>query len=473
MPVILNPGHRIPHRVSDLALFNPNFLNLHLSTAHVNKNYHINDALFKPAVHHESFEKLWETKWKAPCSMGIYPFMFGCIQDFEPIAQAIIEKGLKEPYNWDEYAQMFFPKAQELARIAEEAEKSGQKEKASEYYLRSSAVYRIARFPAPRSEQQRLAWSNGKSAFYKGAALLSTPIHQVRIPYTHAAGPHEASSSSSYIPANFQLPTTTSPPPRRGLPLLVILTGLDGYRTELAVWQPVFAQKSCATLVLEIPGTGDSPADPSDPTSPDRVLSSVLDWVDSHPQLDSKRVIVWGFSTGGYYSLRAAHTHSHRLLGAVSLGGGCHRMFDRTWLRHVNKLEYPFDLCDTLAYKFGYGTDVENFTQEGQRRFSLVEDGTLNKACCSTLVVNGNLDEIFPVEDLYFALGRSDGEMKKDGPVVRIEGKKNVVGYVVAGKKHMGEPESFGVILSWVHELFGLDGRVEDHLRGLPSRMKY
>lgn len=28
--------------------------------------YHIKDALLQPAVHHQSFQKLWETKWKAP-----------------------------------------------------------------------------------------------------------------------------------------------------------------------------------------------------------------------------------------------------------------------------------------------------------------------------------------------------------------------------------------------------------------------
>jgi hypothetical protein len=42
---------------------------------------------------------------------------------------------MKEPYDWDEYAKMYFPKAEELAKIAEEAEKAGEKEKASEYYL--------------------------------------------------------------------------------------------------------------------------------------------------------------------------------------------------------------------------------------------------------------------------------------------------------------------------------------------------
>ena len=61
--------------------------------------------------------------------------MFGCTADFEPVVESIVAKGLKEPYNWDEYAPMYFPKAEELAKIAEEAEQKGEKEKASEYYL--------------------------------------------------------------------------------------------------------------------------------------------------------------------------------------------------------------------------------------------------------------------------------------------------------------------------------------------------
>jgi hypothetical protein len=42
---------------------------------------------------------------------------------------------MKEPYDWDEYAQCFFPKAEELAQRASEAEKAGEKDKASELYL--------------------------------------------------------------------------------------------------------------------------------------------------------------------------------------------------------------------------------------------------------------------------------------------------------------------------------------------------
>ena len=42
---------------------------------------------------------------------------------------------MKEPYDWDEYAQCFFPKAEDLAQRASEAEKAGEKDKASELYL--------------------------------------------------------------------------------------------------------------------------------------------------------------------------------------------------------------------------------------------------------------------------------------------------------------------------------------------------
>lgn len=41
----------------------------------------------------------------------------------------------KEPYDWDEYAQVYFPKAEELVAEAENAEKDGNQEKASELYL--------------------------------------------------------------------------------------------------------------------------------------------------------------------------------------------------------------------------------------------------------------------------------------------------------------------------------------------------
>jgi esterase/lipase len=279
-------------------------------------------------------------------------------------------------------------------------------------------------------------------------SLMEYPIKEVRIPHKHAI-----SGEGDVVPVNFLLPPNASA--STPCPLVLIITGLDGYRTELAVWQQGFRMKGIGTVIAEIPGTGDSPAAPQDPTSPDRQWASVLDWINEQKEVDSKKIVTWGFSTGGYYSLRVAHTEKDRLLACISLGGGAHHMFDREWLQEVNKLEYPFDLANTLTYKFGY-KDLESFIKEAPK-FSLLNDGTLAKPCTKVLLVNGNDDEIFPIDDMFVALENGQPKLAR----------------MVKGKKHMGEPDSFFIILKFIYGLFGIEGDIMDQMKTLPFKPKY
>lgn len=411
--------------------------------------FFIQDKLDIPAKHHESFEQLWETKWKKPAEMGVYPFMFGTASDFEPVVEKLVAQGQKEPYNWDEYAKVYFPQAEHLASIARDAESKGEKAKASEYYLRSSAVYRISRFPAPRSDVQREAWRLGKEMCIKGLGMREHPVHEVQIPHKHGHA-----NEGKFIPVYHLAPESDKP-----VPTVVIFTGLDGYRTELAVWMEGWRRVGVATIVLEIPGTGDCPANPSDPTSPDRLYSSLFDWIASQAStLDARKVAIWAFSTGGYYAIRVAHTHKDSLAGVVALGGGCHHMFEREWLDNVNHLEYPFDLANTLAYKFGYGNDVEKFKAEAMDKFSLLNDGTLDRAeCARLLLVNGTEDEIFPIDDYYLCLQHGAPKEAR----------------FVDGVKHMGEPMSFFIILRWLYQLFGIDADPVKQMQTLPFKPQF
>ena len=276
-------------------------------------------------------------------------------------------------------------------------------------------------------------------------------MHEVQIPHTHGQ-----SNEGSTIFAYHLVPDTASK--SSPVPLVIVFTGLDGYRTELAVWMEGWRQNGVATLVMEIPGTGDCPANASDPTSPDRLYSSLFDWVAQQSGIDQKKVAVWAFSTGGYYAIRVAHTHASKLAGVAALGGGCHHMFDRTWLDHVNHLEYPFDLANTLAYKWGYGDDVESFKREASTKFSLLNDGTLDTPTCTRLLlVNGTEDEIFPIDDYYLALQHGAPKEAR----------------FVEGLKHMGEPMSFFIILRWLYNLFGIEADPGKQLATLPFKPKY
>ncbi|KAI1202292.1 Alpha/Beta hydrolase protein [Nemania serpens] len=410
--------------------------------------YFIQDKLAQSAEHHASFEALWKTKWKPLCDKGVYPFMFGTTLDFEPVAEKMIAAGLKPPYDWDEYASYFFIQAH---RLVVQAASSREKEKASELFLRASALYRIARFPAPRSVQQRIAWERGKAAALEGLKLQKYPMVEVEIPHMHAAN-----GDGQVLPAYYHLPAHACPDHR--VPLVIIFTGLDGYRTDLAVWKDGWAGLGVALLIVEIPGTGDNPGAPSDPESPDRVWTSMFDWIGQQECIDQSRVVNWGFSTGGYYSIRLAHTHGDRLKGVVALGGGCHHMFDAEWLDAANSLEYPFDLAHTLCYKFGYGADFDRFKEEARDRFSLLTSGILDRpGCARLLLVNGTEDEIFPIDDYYLCLQHGDPKE------VRF----------VGGHKHMGEPASFVIILQWLFERLGIRGDIKAFLSTIPFKAQY
>ncbi|KAK7931214.1 hypothetical protein PG985_001926 [Apiospora marii] len=434
----------------------------------------IHDKLSTPAVHHQSFKALWETKWKPLVShlapnrashdimltqrligSATWACTHSCSAPPKTSSRWWMKssrsRDLKEPYDWDEYAQCFFPKAEELVAEATSAKKAGDKPKASELYLRASALYRIARFPAPRSEKQRHAWEMGKDAARKGLGLHEFPMHEVTIPHTKHAGPGDGPA----LPAFYHLPLGASSTAK--VPLVIIFTGLDGYRTELAVWKEGWRQVGCATLIVEIPGTGDNPGLASDPASPDRVWSSMFDWVAAQPEIDQSRVVNWGFSTGGYYSIRLAHTHADKLRCAVALGGGCHYMFDPVWLDNADHLEYPFDLAHTLCYKFGYGKDFERFKKEAMDKFSLLNDGTLDKPCAKLLLVNGTEDEIFPIDDYHLCLQHGSPKRAR----------------FIRDRKHMGEPESFMVILQELFSVLDIKGHPGKFLSTLPFQPKY
>jgi hypothetical protein len=68
---------------------------------------------------------------------------------------------------------------------------------------------------------------------------------------------------------------------------MLFICGLDAYRTdhtartqgEPGARSQEHVECGYATLSFEISGTGDCPGAPNDPASPDRLMSSVLDWV--------------------------------------------------------------------------------------------------------------------------------------------------------------------------------------------------
>jgi dienelactone hydrolase len=143
-----------------------------------------------------------------------------------------------------------------------------------------------------------------REAYTAATSSWKDPAKLIHVPHKHAS-PGEGSS----IPLSYRYPSHKA----GSGPVAVILciSGLDGFRTDFpGPCTNYFNSQSWANVGAEISGCGDCPAAKMDPESLDRLWSSVLDWIAEQPELDEHNVCAWGFSTGGYYSLRAAHTHA-------------------------------------------------------------------------------------------------------------------------------------------------------------------
>jgi Prolyl oligopeptidase family len=163
-----------------------------------------------------------------------------------------------------------------------------------------------------------------------------------------------------------------------------------------------------------------------------------LDWVAANAVgygFDLTKVLARGISTGGYYAMRVARTHAARLFAVVAQGGGCHYMFEPSWIQAQNQMEYPFALADTMAFKFGYrgAHPIEAYSAEA-RKIRLLESGVLDRPSCRLLLIDGMEDSIFPIEDNFIVGVRGD--------------KKDLLAR--ANRQHMGNPGAEDILYDWI-----------------------
>ncbi|OJJ38873.1 hypothetical protein ASPWEDRAFT_106471, partial [Aspergillus wentii DTO 134E9] len=185
--------------------------------------------------------------------------------------------------------------------------------------------------------------------------------------------------------------------------------------------------------LVDILGTGDSPADGRDPQSADQMWTSVLDWMRGQAQLDEQRVVAWGISTGPYYAARIASTHGGRITGSVAQGAATHFFLSREWLGRIDWHEYPFKVTPYLAAKFRFSS-VDELLEDGQDKFSLVTIGIADQSSCPLFLINGVEDGIFPIEDSIEMLNHGSSKEARFFP----------------NASHMGGLQAITAITDWI-----------------------
>jgi hypothetical protein len=196
--------------------------------------------------------------------------------------------------------------AGQARQTAEQARASGERVSARHGFLRASEYYRQA-FYYLRSDldDQRLqdAYHAHVDTFRAATALMDHPAEAVRIPY-------DTTTVNGYLFA----PDGA----REARPTVVFPCGYDS--TAEAGWAnvPAAVERGYNALVFEGPGQGGALYTQRLFLRPDfeHVLTPVLDWLLTRPEVHPDALVLVGRSFGGYLAPRAA-CFDHRLAALV------------------------------------------------------------------------------------------------------------------------------------------------------------
>jgi len=160
-------------------------------------------------------------------------------------------------------------------------------------------------------------------------------------------------------------------------------------------------------LAVDGPGTGQAPVKAS-PTA-DRMLSRVLDYAQSRPEVDRNRLAIHGVSWGAYWATKMAIVEHARLRGCSAQSPPTDGFFRKEFLENslLGNREYLFDQVPALMAIFDNVTTVDQLAAIFPE-MSLVKQGLLGKPMSPMLVLAGVLDTQVPIADIYLLMNKGD-----------------------------------------------------------------
>ena len=293
--------------------------------------------------------------------------------------------------NKDEWAAAFMGVADRYMNEAKSLEKTDPT-KANADYIRAWRLYSFGRWPIPASPGKQRSYEKAIEAFRAHAKFWEPPLEIVRIPF-------EGKEIIGYL----RLPKNAPGP----VPLVLAVNGLDSRKEDLAESFSAILPFDVGYLAVDGPGTGQNPIKVSE--NAERVLSRVLDYVATRPEIDKNRVAMHGVSWGAYWATKMAIVERARLKGASAQSPPTDKFFQKDFLMNslIGNREYLFDQVPALMAIFDNVNTVDAMA-EVLPKMSLVKQGLLGKPMAPMLILAGVLDTQVPISDIYLLLDKGD-----------------------------------------------------------------
>lgn len=295
-------------------------------------------------------------------------------------------------------------------RYTERARSENSSEAADDDFIKAWLYYTMARWPVPNSRGKEKAYEKAREAYLAHGRLLSPPLEVVRIPF-----------EGKEIIAYLQMP--------KGLkeaPIVVGIGGLDSRKEDMAERLRPLLTYGIGYLALDPPGGGESPIKAA--PGAERMLVRAVDYLFERPDVDKKKVLIYGSSLGGYWSTLLAAIEGNRLCAVVSQSPPIDETFERSRTMALSKnREYLFGFVQAQLFMYEGATNLETLA-DVRERMSLKKQGLLDRPMPPMLVIGGVLDTQVPIADVDMLLHSGQtakeawinpqgGHMGRDGKV--------------------------------------------------------
>ena len=317
---------------------------------------------------------------------GFYRRWYSMIDDISELEAAVSRLEGTTQDKW-------VPVWEELGRRHEaegdRLEEAGDFEASRHAYLQAKTYYAIGRFPGEVSDVKRRISEDCARAYRKACAHLEPPMEVVE--FVHR---------DETIRAHYRAPHVGSP-----VPAVLIMCGADVFKEDRGWAQDMCIENGMAALVMDGPGTGENPF----PWAPESVSAweAAVDYLAGRPEVNGERVGAFGISRGGYSVMQLAGTAPHKLQAVVANAG-----HPFGYVMGDEEIEEFVRVRNERAeWRFGAPDDPPSFpatSVEQERaefsRWALSEQGILDNITMPVLMINGKLDHLAPIGNIYFML---------------------------------------------------------------------
>lgn len=210
--------------------------------------------------------------------------------------------------DFDSWCDAWMASAERIAGIAEQAESAGRRVSAREALQRASNYFDKASFymlGTKQPDRWTPTWRRHRECFERAAALHDPPFEKVEIPYEDTA------LEGWYFPAD-------GTGERRRL--LILNNGSDGTVLDMYMQGAAAAtERGWSCLTFDGPGQGHALHEQGLYFRADweKVMTPVVDYASSRPDVDPERIALSGVSQAGYWVPRAV-AFEHRIAAAVA-----------------------------------------------------------------------------------------------------------------------------------------------------------